>query len=115
MKKSNLIIFTLLIAGGIILSANTGLCVEDLAQQVPAAASQIPARTGGVQLTMSKFIVTMMGVLLSSVVIWGGLTIYNKFFAEKNDFGSSHENEVLRTPKTVEDAVTFFIKRNKLK
>lgn len=116
MKKSNLISFALLFAVGIILTANTGLCVEDLAQQVPAAAAQIPAKTGGgVQLTVSKFIVTMIGVLLSSVVIWGGLTVYNKFFAEKNIYGSSNDDEVLRTPKTVEEAVTFFIKRNKLK
>lgn len=115
MKKSKLIIFALLIAGGIILSSNTGLCVEDLAQHVPAAADIPSKASGGVQLTMSKFIVTMAGVLISSIVIWAGLAVYNKYFVKNFSSDSVPDTDNFHTPKTVEEAVTFFIKRNKLK
>lgn len=98
-----------------IFTANTGLCVDDIAQHVPAVANQIPSKpANGLQLTVSKFIVTMLGVIFSSIVIWGGLTIYNKFFVKENFKPLDPEGDTLSTPKTVEDAVVFFIKRNKL-
>lgn len=115
MRKNNFLYITLILAGVIFFSANTGLCVEDIAQHVPAAAAQVQAKTGGVQLTISKFIVTMMGVLISSIVIWGGLSVYNKLFVSNKKVELSPEDDILNTPKTVEDAVTFFIKRNRLK
>lgn len=108
--------------GILILSANTGLCVEEIAQHVPAAASsQIPQQTpaaanAGLKPAIIKFIITMFGVIASSLVIWGGLTVYNKFFVMKTEnLLPKPEGEDLGTPKTVEDAVVFFIKRNKLK
>ena len=122
MKKNNLILGALGLLGILILSANTGLCVEEIAQHVPAAASsQIPQQTpaaanAGLKPAIIKFIITMFGVAASSVVIWGGLTIYNKFFVmHKDNQMLSPEDEPIGTPKTVEDAVVFFIKRKKLK
>ena len=56
----------------------------------------------------------MAGVMLSSFVIFAGLWIYNKFFVDKSLFPNNDKDDVLNTPKTVEEAVTFFIKRNKL-
>ena len=91
MKKNNLILGALVLLGILILSANTGLCVEEIAQHVPAAASsQIPQQTpaaanAGLKPAIIKFIITMFGVAASSVVIWGGLTIYNKFFVMHKD------------------------------
>ena len=52
--------------------------------------------------------------MLSSFVIFAGLWIYNKFFVDKSLFPNNNKDDVLNTPKTVEEAVTFFIKRNKL-
>lgn len=105
--------------GLLILSANAGLCVEEIAQHVPAAVTQTTAQTTApteLKATIIKFIITMIGVIASSLVIWGGLTVYNKFFVmKKENLLPKPEGEDLGTPKTVEDAVVFFIKRNKLK
>ena len=83
-----------------------------------AAAKTEPSDTDKAQQekkdTILKFIITMAGVLLSSIIIFLGLTIYNKFFVNKNMFADNNSDDVLNTPKTVEEAVTFYIKRNKL-
>ena len=56
----------------------------------------------------------MGGVVLSSIIIFAGLTLYNKFFANKKCNNFSKE-DTLATPNTTEDAVAFFIKKNKLR
>ncbi len=117
LKKLNLILIIGII---IVLSANAGICTEDIAQHVPAAANTIsntiPAKEDtGISLTLTKFIITMVGVLLSSIVIWLGLTIYNKFFVKNRFKQASIEDDTMNTPKTIEEAVTFFIKKNRLK
>lgn len=109
LKNRNFIALFIL-AAVIILSANTGLCVDDIAQHVPA----VDEAQSGVSLTMSKFVVTMIGVIVSSIVIWGGLSVYNKFFVKYNS-GNPPLRKTFNTPKNLEDAVTFFIKRNKLR
>ena len=55
----------------------------------------------------------MGGVALSSIIIFAGLTVYNKFFV-KQQRPHSPEEEILKTPKTTEEAIKFFINRNKL-
>ena len=55
----------------------------------------------------------MGGVVLSSVIIYIGLTLYNKFFVQVRRH--SIEDEILRTPKSTEEAVRFFIQKNKLR
>ena len=63
-----------------------------------------------------KFILAMAGVVISSVVIFLGLSIYNKIIVKGNtQSASSAEDEVLKTPKTVDDAIKFFINRNRLR
>ena len=83
-----------------------------------AAAKTKPSDTDKAQQekkdTILKFVIAMAGVLLSSIIIFLGLTIYNKFFVNKNMFADNNSDDVLNTPKTVEEAVTFYIKRNKL-
>lgn len=113
LKKFSLILILGLI---IVLSANAGICTEDIAQHVPAAVNTIPTKeNAGISLTMTKFIITMAGVVLSSVVIWLGLTVYNKFFVKNQFKQASIEDDTMNTPKTIEEAVTFFIKKNRLK
>lgn len=109
LKNKNLIQIFIL-AALIVLSANAGLCVDEIAQHLPAVSDN----QSGVQLTASKFLVTIIGVIVSSVVIWGGLSIYNRFFV-KYDCENPPLRKTFNTPKNLEDAVTFFIKRNKLK
>lgn len=55
----------------------------------------------------------MGGVALSSIIIFAGLTVYNKFFV-KQQRPHSLEEEILKTPKTTEEAIKFFINKNKL-
>lgn len=55
----------------------------------------------------------MGGVALSSIIIFTGLTVYNKFFV-KQQRPHSLEEEILKTPKTTEEAIKFFINKNKL-
>ena len=113
LKKFSLILILGLI---IVLSANAGICTEDIARHVPAAVNTIPAKeSSGISLTMTKFLITMVGVILSSVVIWLGLTIYNKFFVKNHFKQTPIDEDTMNTPKTIDEAVTFFIKKNRLK
>ena len=60
-----------------------------------------------------KFSLAMGGVLISTLVIFLGLTIYNKIRTKV--LGElSPEEEVLRTPKTKDEAIKFFIRKNKI-
>ena len=62
--------------------------------------------------TAMKFILAMGGVALSSLIIFTGLSVYNKFFADKKD---KDEDDSLTTPDSINDAIVFFIRKNKLK
>lgn len=61
-----------------------------------------------------KFSLAMGGVIASSVLIFFGLSVYNKI-REKNNNEYLHEEDALKTPKTTEDAIEFFIRKNRLK
>lgn len=60
-----------------------------------------------------KFSFAMGGVLISTLVIFFGLTIYNKI-REKLFSDLSPEEEVLKNPKTTDEAIKFFIRKNKI-
>ena len=61
-----------------------------------------------------KFLLAMGGVALSSIIIYAGLSIYNKFFVRHNNTTYDKEDS-LSTPNSVDDAVNFFIRKNKLR
>jgi hypothetical protein len=61
-----------------------------------------------------KFSVAMGGVIVASIVIWLGLTVYNKIIEDKSQT-ILPEDEILTTPKTVDEAVKFFINKNRLR
>lgn len=90
-------IFSLVIT--LILTTNAGFCTQ--------------TRTVAVHDLMIKFVIAMVGVMLASVVIWAGLAIYNKILLGKNPVSS--DEEILKTPKTIDEAVKFFISKNRLK
>lgn len=62
---------------------------------------------------MIKFVIAMAGVMLASVVIWAGLAVYNKILTRKIQAPS--EDEVLKSLKTIDEAVKFFISKNRLR
>lgn len=66
-----------------------------------------------VKTTIIKFSLATGGVVLSSLLIFLGLTVYNNI--RSNIVKElSPEEEVLKTPKTKEDAIKFFIRKNRL-
>lgn len=69
-------------------------------------------------LTIKEVIVKFssgMGVALISVlIIFLGVVLYNKIRSNKN-VELTPEEEVLRTPKSVDEAVKFYIRKNRLK
>lgn len=90
-------IFSLVIT--LILAANAGFCAQ--------------TRTVAISDLMIKFVIAMVGVMLASVVIWAGLAIYNKMLIGKKPV--SNDEEILKTPKTIDEAVKFFISKNRLR
>ena len=83
----------------LILTTNAGFCTQ--------------TRTVAIYDLMIKFVITMIGVTIASIIIWAGLTIYNKLIVSKVQ--TSQEDEILKTPKTVDEAVKFFISKNRLR
>lgn len=97
-KKLKNKIFLLLIT--LILATNAGFCTQ--------------TRTVAVHDLMIKFIIAMVGVMLASVVIWAGLAVYEKILTRSKNT-SITEDEALKTPKTIDEAVKFFISKNRLR
>lgn len=62
-----------------------------------------------------KFSLAMIGVVLFSILICVGLSLYNRFFvaAQIKDFKLSKES--MRSPKDEDDAIMMFITKNRLK
>lgn len=61
---------------------------------------------------IAKFSYTMIGVLISILIIYLGLLIYNKTISKDDNLYLKEEN--LQTPKTKEDAIMLFIGKNKI-
>ncbi len=108
-KTLSIIVLTAVI---ISVAAQNGFCTEDIANQVPALAED--AVKAEKHDTIVKFVVAMIGVVVSSIVLFVGLSIYNKYFVNKRLYANYDPNDILNTPQTVDEAVNFFIKRNKL-
>ena len=70
----------------------------------------MPAAAKGV---LIKFSVAMTGVVVSTLLIYVGLTVYNKIRSKFCD-NISPEEEVLKHPKTKDEAIKFYIRKNKI-
>lgn len=62
-----------------------------------------------------KFSLAMMGVVLFSIVISVGLSLYNKFFVSSHIKDYKLNRDSLRTPEDKDEAVMLFITKNRLK
>ncbi len=62
-----------------------------------------------------KFVLAMLGVALFSILIFVGLSLYNRFFvaSQIKDFNLSKDS--LRTPVDTDEAILSFITKNRLK
>lgn len=62
-----------------------------------------------------KFTLAMLGVVVFSIVISIGLSLYNRFFVSSQikDFKLSRDS--LRTPADKDEAIMMFITKNRLK
>lgn len=67
-----------------------------------------------VKTSIVKFSLAMAGVAVSSLIIYLGLSVYNRI-RENIQVELSPEEEILKTPKSKDEAVKFYIKKNKLR
>ena len=93
----------------VFIAAQSGICEPEAVSDAVTETAKNPNND-----VIVKFAVAMIGVVVSAVVLFLGLWIYNKFFVDKGLFPSNNPDDVLNTPKTVNEAVVGFIKRNKL-
>jgi len=101
----------------LLITAQSGICEVETVNQASTIAestNMATAATGKSQLDLMKFGIAMGGALLSIVIIYLGLWVYNKLFVDKRLFKLNDPDDVLNTPKTVDEAIVGFIKRNKL-
>ena len=83
----------------ILLTANAGFCEQ--------------TRTAVLHYVTGKFALAMGGVLLSALVIFLGLSMYKRLLGINKEY-YTNEKEILKTPKTAQEAIQFFIHKNKL-
>lgn len=60
-----------------------------------------------------KFSFAMLGVVISTIAILLGLSIYNRIRNQYNNT-TTEDDEILKSPKTKDDAIRFYIRKNKL-
>lgn len=67
------------------------------------------------KLVAVKFGIAMGGVALFSILLYIGLSIYNKFFVDAQIKDYNLRQNSLRTPRDKDEAIMGFITRNRLK
>lgn len=63
----------------------------------------------------AKFSIAMIGVVLFSLLLYIGLSLYNRFFVSDNIKNESVRNNSLASPRDKQEAIMSFIYRNRLK
>ena len=118
MKNKKIIIFSILLVGLICLSVQSGWCVDavqNAVQNTAALPADIPMKTDSMKSVFMKFALTMVGVLVSLFVIWAGLNIFKKFTTKLPKEKTDRPTSDLDSPKTTDEAIVFFINKNRLK
>ncbi len=87
------------------------LCTTEFAY----AAEQTPALNDAMKTMVTKFSLAMAGVVVFSILISVGLSLYNKFFVSSQIKDYKLSKDSLRTPRDTEEAVLMFITKNRLK
>lgn len=114
--KNKFKIFLLVLVMSISFALSTGDAYADTATQQKNSTKiefATKAPFGKRQLAM-KFLLAMLGVAVSSVIIFVGLSVYNKLM-----YGSSHrlvindDDDDFKTPTNMKDAINIFLKKTK--
>ena len=79
---------------------------------MPSFASKL---TPEMKTVMSKFGLAMGGVVAFSLILYIGLSLYNKFFVGEQIKDFKLRKDSLRTPADKEEAVMMFIAKNRLR
>lgn len=75
----------------------------------------LPSLPEEVKTIAIKFTLAMLGVVLFSIVISVGLSLYNRFFVPNVVKDYKLNKDSLRTPKDKDEAIMMFITKNRLK
>jgi len=67
------------------------------------------------KITIAKFVLVMIGLFAFSLILYVGLSVYNKFFVDSKIKDYKLRKDSLRTPIDKEEAVMMFITKNRLK
>lgn len=73
------------------------------------------SHTAEIKTIAVKFVLAMLGVALFSILIFVGLSLYNKFFVASQIKDYKLGKDSLRTPRDIDEAVMLFITKNRLK
>ncbi|MBO6180304.1 hypothetical protein IJ674_08020 [bacterium] len=79
---------------------------------MPSFASKL---TPEMKTVMSKFGLAMGGVVAFSLILYIGLSLYNKFFVGEQIKDFKLRKDSLRTPADKDEAVMMFIAKNRLR
>lgn len=69
----------------------------------------------GLKFVITKFAIAMIGVAVFSLILYIGLSFYNKFFVDERVKDFNLRQNSLRTPADKDEAIMGFITRNRLK
>ena len=78
----------------------------------PSFASKI---TPEIRIIITKFGLAMVGVVVFSLILFIGLSLYNKFFVDERIKDFRLRKDSLRTPSDKDEAVMMFIAKNRLR
>ncbi len=87
------------------------LCGVFLTPQVSFAAKITPE----MKVVITKFGLAMAGVVAFSLILYIGLSLYNKFFVGEQIKDFNLRKDSLRTPSDKDEAVMMFIAKNRLR
>ena len=64
---------------------------------------------------IEKYAIVMVSIVVASFALYVGLSIYNRLLAMKKLKNFTESNSSLKTPETVENSITMYITKNRLK
>lgn len=73
------------------------------------------ARLRAMKPMIEKYAIVMVAIVVALFALYVGLSIYNRLLAMKKLKNFTESNSSLKTPETVENSVTMYITKNRLK
>ncbi len=73
------------------------------------------ARLRAMKPMIEKYAIVMIAIVIASFVLFIGLSLYNRLLTLKQLSKFKEANTSLKTPESVEDSITMYITKNRLK